>query len=204
MVPDRCKTQDLPAGLETWEELVFRSERSRASGNDDEDIKTAALEALVPSEQEQPLAMNRTRLITYEQVRGEIHAYFEACRSQFASWAMWQEGILIPVPTKTLFVGTVGRKVTPVQNFGRTPRTSLVLEEGASFLEKGDQTAAAEQQPQRTLASSLDLASFEKPGGSAHFDAEGRKVEMDIRHGCGDFGIPTGCEDGHRNEGERV
>ena len=40
----------------------------------DEDIKTAALEALVPSELGQHLAMNRSRLITYGQVRSEIQA----------------------------------------------------------------------------------------------------------------------------------
>ena len=50
----------------------------------DEDIKTAALEALVPSELEQHLAMNRARLITYEQVRSEIHDFIAARRSQFA------------------------------------------------------------------------------------------------------------------------
>ena len=40
----------------------------------DEDIKTAALEAYVPSEFEQHLGMNRARLIKYEQVRSEIQA----------------------------------------------------------------------------------------------------------------------------------
>ena len=88
LVPDRCKLQDLPAGLEKCEELVGRYERSKSSGTTtaalDEDIKTAALEALVPSELEQHLAMNRGRLITYEQVRSEIQAYIEARRSQFA------------------------------------------------------------------------------------------------------------------------
>ena len=37
----------------------------------------------------------------------------------------------------------------------------------------GDQAAAAEQQPQLALASSLDWASFEKTGRSSHLDAEG-------------------------------
>ena len=46
----------------------------------DDDIKTAALEALVPGGLEQHLATNRARLITYEQFRSEIHAF----RSQFA------------------------------------------------------------------------------------------------------------------------
>ena len=35
LVPGRCKLQDLPAGLEKWEELVRRYERSKSSGNDD-------------------------------------------------------------------------------------------------------------------------------------------------------------------------
>ena len=50
----------------------------------DEDIKTAALEALLPSGLEQHLAMNRARLITYDQVRSGIQAFIEARRSQFA------------------------------------------------------------------------------------------------------------------------
>ena len=62
--------------------LVRRYERSKSSGTTTaalcEDIRTAALEALVPSELEQHLAMNRARLITYEQVRSEIQAHIEA------------------------------------------------------------------------------------------------------------------------------
>ena len=46
----------------------------------DDDIKTAALEALFPGELEQHLAMNRARLITFKQVRSEIQAYIEARR----------------------------------------------------------------------------------------------------------------------------
>ena len=88
LVPDRCKLQDLPAGLEKWEELVRRYERSTSSGTTTtalgDDTKTAALEALVPDELEQHLAMNRARLITYEQVRSEIQAYIGARRRQFA------------------------------------------------------------------------------------------------------------------------
>ena len=56
-----CKI--IPAGLEKWEELVRRCEKSKSSGTTttalDDDIKAAALEALVPSELEQHLAMNR-------------------------------------------------------------------------------------------------------------------------------------------------
>ena len=50
----------------------------------DEDIKKAVLEAFVPGESEHNLAKNRARLITNEQVRSELQAYIEACRSQFA------------------------------------------------------------------------------------------------------------------------
>ena len=78
-VPDRCKLQDLPAGLEKWEELVRRYQRSKSSGTTtaflDVHVKTPALEALVPSALEQHLATNRARLITYKQVRSEIQAY---------------------------------------------------------------------------------------------------------------------------------
>ena len=58
--------QDLPTGLEKLEELVRRYKRSKSSGKTttalDDDIKTAALEALVPGALEQHLAMNRARL----------------------------------------------------------------------------------------------------------------------------------------------
>ena len=69
-----CKT--FTAGLEKREELVRRYERSKWSGTTttalDDDTKTAALEAFDPCELEQHLAMNRARLITYEQVWSEI------------------------------------------------------------------------------------------------------------------------------------
>ena len=73
LVPDRCKLQDLPGRLEQWEELVRRYSRSKSIGTTtealNEDIKTAALEARVPSKLEQHPAMNRERLITFERVR---------------------------------------------------------------------------------------------------------------------------------------
>ena len=47
------------------------------------------------------------------------------------------------------------------------------LHKGAASLEQRDQAAAVEQQPPPTLASSLDLASFETPGRSPHLDPEG-------------------------------
>ena len=68
--------------------MVPQYERSKTSGTTtaalDEDIKTAALEALVPSVVERHLVTNRARLITYEKVRSEIQAYTEARRSPFA------------------------------------------------------------------------------------------------------------------------
>ena len=61
LVPDRCKLRDLPRTTREVEELR-RYEASKSSGTTtaalDEDIKTAAL-AVVPSELEQHLAMNR-------------------------------------------------------------------------------------------------------------------------------------------------
>ena len=56
LASDRCKLQELPAGLEKWEELVSRYERSKLIGTTtathDEDIESAAFEALIPSEME--------------------------------------------------------------------------------------------------------------------------------------------------------
>jgi hypothetical protein len=87
LVPDRAKLGELPLALERWEELVRRYEKRRAGGTVqpiDDDIKTAALESMVPPELEQHLAMNRARLPTYDHVRAEIQAYIEARRSQGA------------------------------------------------------------------------------------------------------------------------
>ena len=65
LVPDRCKLQDFSAGLEKWEELAHIYERSKSSGTTtaalDQDIKTADIEALVPCELEQHLAMSAFR-----------------------------------------------------------------------------------------------------------------------------------------------
>ena len=70
------------------EELVRRYERSKSSGTTtaalDEDIQTAALEALVPSTLEQHLSMNRARQISYEQVRRVIQPNIEARRRHFS------------------------------------------------------------------------------------------------------------------------
>ena len=86
LVPDRCRMQDLPAGLETWEELVRRCERSRAIGGG-----TTSRQAVVPSESEQHLAMNRARLTTCDQDRGEIHVE-EGC-SDAVSIALHAGGV---------------------------------------------------------------------------------------------------------------
>ena len=87
LIGANCKI--FPAGIEKWEELVRRYERSKSSGTTaaalDEDIQIAALEALVPSALEQHLAMNRARLIAYEQVRSVIQPNIEARRRQFTS-----------------------------------------------------------------------------------------------------------------------
>ena len=103
-VPDRCKLQDLPAGFEKWEKLVRRYERSKSSGTTTialgDDIKTAALEAPVPGELEQHLAMIRARLITYEKVRSEIQAYIEARRSQ-APQIRWKWTALVQEARKS-------------------------------------------------------------------------------------------------------
>ena len=146
LVPDGCKLQDLPAGLTKWVELVRRYERSKSSGTTaaalHEDMKTAALDALVPSELEQHLAMNHARLITYEQVPSEIQAYTEARRRQFAfktvaakntsdpmdvdscgegrkrdgknskKGGKGQARVRIQIPARQLFVDTVVRKAT--------------------------------------------------------------------------------------------
>ena len=62
----------------------IRKEHGTTTAALDGDIKTAALEALVPSELEQHLAMSSARLITFEQVRSEIQAHTEARRGRFA------------------------------------------------------------------------------------------------------------------------
>ena len=52
LYPDRCELQEVPAGLDKWDELVRSYERSRASGTTittpDEDIKSSAHEVFVP------------------------------------------------------------------------------------------------------------------------------------------------------------
>ena len=75
--------QVLRSGRNWFADTKGPSRAERRPAALDEDIKTAALKALVPSELEQHLAMNRARPITHEQVRIEIQAYIEALQSQF-------------------------------------------------------------------------------------------------------------------------
>ena len=86
--PERAKLTELPGALEKWDGLLRRYQKRRAGGEVmqpvDDDIKISALEGLVPSELEQHLAMNRSRLRTYAQVRAEIDAYVDAKHSQGA------------------------------------------------------------------------------------------------------------------------
>eukprot|EP00971_Amphidinium_carterae_P263424 5226408-Amphidinium_carterae.1 len=83
-----AKLEGLPLALERWDDLVRRYEKRRAGGDPaqtlDGDIKVAALEALVPVELEQHLAMNRARLPTYDKVRAEVDGYIDAKVSQGA------------------------------------------------------------------------------------------------------------------------
>lgn len=75
LVPERAKFIGRADALEKREELARRYERRREGCKTrilDEVIKTAALGALVPQDLEQHWAMIRSRLPTYEQVRGEI------------------------------------------------------------------------------------------------------------------------------------
>eukprot|EP00971_Amphidinium_carterae_P330074 6462928-Amphidinium_carterae.1 len=86
--PQRVKLDGLPLALEKWDDLIRRYEKRRAGGDPaqilDGDIKIAALEALVSVELEHHLAMNRTRLTTYEKVRAEVNGFIDAKISQGA------------------------------------------------------------------------------------------------------------------------
>ena len=62
---------------------------------------------------------------------------------------------------------------TGSQNKGGKGKPKSGTGNGAGSLEQGDQAAAVEPQPQPALASSLDLASLERPGKSPHVDPEG-------------------------------
>ena len=86
--PEKAKLAELPGKTEKWDGFLRRYQKCRAGGEVaqkvDDDIKILALEGLVPHELEQHLAMNRSRLRAYEQVRSEIDAYIGAKHSQGA------------------------------------------------------------------------------------------------------------------------
>ena len=108
LVADRCELQDFPAGLQKWEALVCRCERSTSGGTTTAALKTAALEPLTPIELEQHLPTNRARVITCDQVRNEIQAYLEARRSQFAFLAVAAKNTTDPTAVDS--IGTGGKK----------------------------------------------------------------------------------------------
>ena len=140
LVPDRCILQDLHRRTrETGRTGPPIREFSKWSGTTttalDDDTKTAALEALDPCELEQHLAMNRARLITYEQVWSEIQAYIESRQLHRRSRHLAKEArkarrarkekvmvrtsskeakvnvrTKVRIQTRTLFVGTAVRK----------------------------------------------------------------------------------------------
>ena len=72
----RSSLEGLASALERWEEQVRRYERFRDErGNRQplsEDIKTAALESLVPDELEKHLQLNASRLADYDAAREEV------------------------------------------------------------------------------------------------------------------------------------
>ncbi|CAK0798924.1 unnamed protein product, partial [Prorocentrum cordatum] len=80
--PGRCSVDVIAGGLERWEELVTKYDRSNTSRGEartlPEDIKMAALESLVPQELETHLQLNATRFDTYMDMRTEIVRYVEA------------------------------------------------------------------------------------------------------------------------------
>lgn len=80
--PGRSSLEGLASALERWEEQVRRYERFRDErGNRQplsEDIKTAALESLVPDELEKHLQLNANRLSDYDAAREEVRMYVEA------------------------------------------------------------------------------------------------------------------------------
>ena len=90
----------------------------------DEDIKIAAPEACVPKRVGTAfLAMNRARLITYEQVRGAIQAYIAALRSQFALKTVAAKNIADPMDVDRLGKGGKmgGKKGAKGQHLSQNP-----------------------------------------------------------------------------------
>ena len=93
----------------------------------DEDIKTAALEARVPSELEQHFVMNRARLITYEQVRSETQAYIKARRGQFAFKTVATKRTSHPMEVYRKVMVRVARKKVNVRTRTRIQARTLFV-----------------------------------------------------------------------------
>ena len=114
-VPEQSKIQDLPAGLEKWEELVRRHETCKSS-----ETTTAALhENIVSSELEQQL------LFSFQQVRNEIRGYIEARRRQFAFKTLAAKSTSDPMDVDSFGKGgkkgNKGGNVASFETPGRSP-----------------------------------------------------------------------------------
>ncbi|CAK0894978.1 unnamed protein product, partial [Prorocentrum cordatum] len=82
MDPGRAKLQDLQAAIERLEELMRRYESRRDTAGQRrtlaEDIKMAALEAMLPDELERHVQMNKNRITSYALMREEVTTYAES------------------------------------------------------------------------------------------------------------------------------
>ena len=80
--PGRCKLEDLAGALERWEEAVKRYESRKDDDGHRErlsdSVKMSALESLLPTELEEHVLLNQSRLSTYELLNREIAPYPEA------------------------------------------------------------------------------------------------------------------------------
>ena len=81
--PGRAKLQDLQGAVERLEDLMRRycQRKDTHTGNRHtlaEDIRMAALEALLPEELEKHCQLQRARLDTYDKLREEVVLYAEA------------------------------------------------------------------------------------------------------------------------------
>ena len=82
IAPPRVHMSELGQALEKWEELVSRYEsRKDACGVREkipEDVKMAAIEAMVPQDLEKHLLYSQPRMTDYETMRAEITLLLEA------------------------------------------------------------------------------------------------------------------------------
>ena len=80
--PGRCKLEELAGALERWEEAVKRYESRKDDDGHRErlsdSVKMSALESLLPTELEEHVLLNQSRLSTRELLRREIASYLEA------------------------------------------------------------------------------------------------------------------------------